>query len=258
MATMRTALRIGFFACFCLLTASGAQAADATESGGEVVNRYGIGIRAPRWISVPGWLLGAMTDENVPLSTFNAYAIEGFLRRGTYDIVVGFGYQNMSPADGNWLGKSKDATLDTDYVQPRGIALLGADISVISRRMFTDYVGAHFGGGLGLAAVLGKVLRTSNAGCSKANAGDERSCRPRVCPASGCTEQQLAATENGIDGGPDFPHRFADPDVPGAFPIVHINLGLDIRVPEWKGFEARFEGGFYDGFFLGSSFAYVF
>jgi hypothetical protein len=225
----------------------------------DVVTRYGVGVRMPRWVSVPGWLLDLFTEENEPLSTFKSFGVEFFGRRDNYDIVVGLTYQNMSPPDGNWLGKNRDATFDTDLVQMRSLALLGLDASIFYRQPFTRNVGAHWGAGLGLAKVLGQVLRTSNANCTAANAGNERACRPRFCPPQGCTEEMLKASESGTDGGPDFPARFQDPDIPGAFPILHINVGLDFRLPEEApGLEARLETGFYDGFFAGMSLAYVF
>jgi hypothetical protein len=239
-----------------------AQAQDvATDAAApEGSTRYGVGVRAPRWITVPSWVLGLFATENVPLSTFGSYGVELIARRPAgYDIVLGIGYQNMSPADGNWLGRGKDPSFDTDFVQPRGVALLGADISVISRRMLTRYFGVHYGGGLGLAQVRGEVKRISNStACNAQNAGNERLCRPVVCPPNGCSESQLQATETGPDGGSTMPHRFKDQDIPGAFPIVNLTLGFDLRLPEVPGFEARLEGGFYDGFFLGSSFAYIF
>jgi hypothetical protein len=236
------------------------ETAAAVAPAAEPSTRYGVGVRMPRWVSVPGWLLGLFATENVPLSTFSSYGLELFGRRAAgYDIVLGLSYQNMNPADGNWLGKGKDPSLDTDFVQPRGMALWGADVSFVSRRMFTSYVGMHYGAGLGLALVRGEVLRISNSSaCTKENAGNERLCRPKPCPPNGCTEAMLKMTEGGPDGGPDNPARFKDQDIPSAFPIVNVTVGLDFRLPEVPGLEARVEGGFYDAFFVGTSFAYVF
>jgi hypothetical protein len=234
-------------------------AGSAEAAPAEPSTRYGVALVMPRWVSVPGWFLDLFTKQNVPLSTFSSYGLELFARRGTYDIVLGLGYQNMSPGDGNWLGKGKDASLDTDYVQPRNLALYGAHVAFVSRRMFTRYFGIHYGAGLGLAIVRGEVLRTSNSSaCTEANAGDERACHPTLCINGPCNEAQLKASEGGPDGGPTMPARFKDPDVPSAFPIVNLTLGVDFRLPEVPGLEARLEGGFHDAFYLGTSFAYVF
>ncbi|HEY0713085.1 MAG TPA: hypothetical protein VGF45_10455 [Polyangia bacterium] len=252
-----------FHMIFALATVGPAHAQEsvvptASETAASVT-RYGVGVRMPRWVSVPGWFLDLFAKENVPLSTFGSFGVEFFGRRGDYDIVLGLSYQNMSPADGNWLGKNKEASLDTDFVQMRDLALLGADVSFVSRQMVTNYFGFHYGAGLGLAIVRGEVLRISNSGnCTAANAGNERLCRPLPCPENGCTEAMLKATEGAPDGGPSMPHRFKDQDIPGAFPILNVTVGVDFRLPEVPGLEARLEGGFYDAFFLGASFAYVF
>jgi hypothetical protein len=228
-----------------------------SEPPGEAV-RYGIGLRLPRWVTVPDWLLGAFFAQSVPLSTLNAYGIELFRRKGSFDIVIGLAYQNMSTDDGNWLARGQDPALDTDLVQFRGLSILGVDAAFVGRRSLHRYVGLRYGAGLGLAFIRGKLLRTSSAMCTAANAGDPRACRPRICSATGCSEAELAASEGEVDGGPAFPHRFAETNVPGALPIINLSLGLDFRVPELPGFEARLEGGVYDALFLGLGFSYTF
>jgi hypothetical protein len=220
--------------------------------------RYGVGIRMPRWVTIPDWFLGAFLAESVPLSTFSSYGLEFIRRKPGFDIVIGLSYQNMSPADGNWLGKGKDARIDTDFVQFRGLSLLGVDAAFVGRRSFGPYVGLRYGAGLGLALVRGELLRTSSAGCTAANAGDPRACKPRVCLSGTCTEPELAASQGDVDSGPADPSRFAEPNVPGAIPIINLSLGFDFRVPSLPGAEARLEGGFYDAFFLGLAFSYIF
>ena len=221
--------------------------------------RYGLGVRMPRWVTVPSWFLGLFTAENVPLSTFGSFGVEFLRRRGDFDIVFGLGYQNMSPEDGNWLGKGKDASVDTDLVQFRDFSMIGVDVAFVQRRMFSRYFGFHYGAGLGLALVRGEILRISNSErCNKANAGDERLCRPLPCEPSGCNEAILRNTEGGVDGGPTAPARFRDNNVPGAIPILNMAVGIDLRIPELYGFEAKLEGGFYNAFFLGLGAAYIF
>lgn len=233
-------------------------AAGTAQAAADVV-RYGVGLRMPRWVSVPSWFLGLFTEENVGLSTFGSVGVEFLRRRGDFDIVFGLGYQNMAPPDGNWLGKSKDPSVDTDFVQFRDFAMIGVDVAFVQRRMFTRYFGIHYGAGLGLALVRGEILRISNSDqCTKANAGNEALCRPLPCPPSGCNEAMLKATEGGVDGGPTMPARFRDSNVPGAIPILNMALGVDLRLPELPGFEAKLEGGFYNAFFVGLGFAYIF
>src|SRR5439155_23066821 len=84
---------------------------------------YGVAARL-RWVSVPAWMLNLFTKKNVPLSSWGT-GISFFRRKSNFDMVVSVNYQNMSPSDGNWLGKgdSHPANLDTDFVQFNGLAL---------------------------------------------------------------------------------------------------------------------------------------
>jgi hypothetical protein len=233
------------------------EGAAAHEPVGDEV-KYGLAVRLPRWVSVPRWLLGAFLQQSVPLSTFSFGGVEFIRRKETFDIVVGLAYQNMSPPDGNWLGRNKTPALDTDLLQFRKVGLLALDASFFGRRRFNPYLGMRYGAGLGLALVRGELLRTSSAFCTRDNVGDTRACRPKVCPATGCTEPQLKATEGNVDGGPDFPSRFPEQNVPSALPVVNLSFGLDFHLPDVPGLEARLEGGFYDAFFVGLGFGYIF
>lgn len=219
--------------------------------------RFGGALRA-RWVSVPGWFLGAFTSENVPLS---AYAIGGevFRRKGELDISLGLTYQRLGPKDGNWLGRGQDPAQETDFIQFRNFGFVGVDFSFIWRTKLSPYTAFHYGAGLGLAFMTGKMLRISagTPGC-KDTPGDEQACRPLPCPASGCTEDVLQKTEGLPDQGPTEPHRFTDSNIPGAIPILNLTLGFDFYIPDVPGLEIRLEGGFYDAFFLGLTTAYLF
>jgi hypothetical protein len=210
---------------------------------------YGVGLRG-RWVSVPSWMLGVFTKHNVPLSTFGHVGIEGFRRHGNFDVVISFSYQNMSPGDGNWLGIGKDATVDTNYVQFRGLAIYTADVSFVWHAMLNQWMGVHYGAGLGVGVVSGHVLRTVSAGCTESNVGDLSQCHPVgvTCANGSCTPD--AALQ--ADG------RFADSNVPSVVPIVNVVLGVDFRLPNVKGWEAKIEGGFYDAFFAGLGVGYTF
>jgi hypothetical protein len=104
----------------------------------------------------------------VPLSSYG-YALEGYRRKvdrddpnRTWELSVAIGFQNMSPSDGYWLGKGKDhQRQDTDLVQAKNFSLITMDAAFISRQYFSRYFGIHYGAGLGLAVVRGKILRTS-------------------------------------------------------------------------------------------------
>jgi hypothetical protein len=217
---------------------------------------YGAGARL-RWVSVPSWLLGLFTKENQSLSSYG-FAGEFFRRKGDMDIMVGLSYQRMGPDDGNWLGRGRDANLDTDLVQFRNFGFVGFDATFIWRTVISEYVAFRYGAGLGVAIMTGEMLRTSAAGCTEQNVGNTAQCRPIFCAPSGCTEAQLMASQGRVDNGPGDPHRFKDSNVPGAIPILNLVTGLDFHIPQAKGLELRLEGGFYNAFFLGMAAGYIF
>ena len=130
--------------------------------------------------------------------------------------------------------------------------------SRVGHTYFTDWFGIHYGAGLGVGIVTGQILRTSNgsAGCA-GNPGSVTACHPIICATGPCTEQQLQAAGSGPDD-PANPHRFADSNVPPAIPIINLVLGVDFRLPNVRGWEAKIEGGFYDAFFLGLGVGYTF
>jgi hypothetical protein len=241
-------------------------AAAGTATAVDSQAKYGLGIRV-RWVSVPSWFLGLFTQKNVPLSSYS-YALEGYRRKidrdnpnRTWELNVGIGFQNMSPADGYWLGKGKQIDVDTDLVQAKNFSLITMDAAFISRQYFSPYFGIHYGAGLGLAVVRGKILRTS-AVCDRATG----QCHVQItqpgdqCGGPGqaaCTEQNLAASQGPGDQAGNG-HRFQETSIPGAIPIINLIFGLDFPIPDAKGLEFRIEGGFYDAFFLGGTAGYVF
>ena len=219
---------------------------------------YGVAARL-RWVSVPGWMLNLFTKKNVPLSSWGT-GISFFRRKANFDLVVSASYPNMSPPDGNWLGKGHNAGVDTDYVQFNGLALWGIDVSFVWHTMFNEWFGMHYGAGIGVGIVAGDILRTSNSSaCTDQNAGDISACNPvgsTFVPGSGLRLSPQSLTPGPDD--PSNPHRFADPNVPPVLPIVNIVIGFDFRLPQVRGWEATIEGGFYDAFFLGGGVGYTF
>jgi hypothetical protein len=219
---------------------------------------YGVGLRL-RWITVPAWMLDLFTKQNVPLSSWGT-GIEFFRRKANFDIVVSFNYQNMSPPDGNWLGKGNPAMFDTDYVQFKGLALYSADVSFVWHSMFTEWFGMHYGAGIGVGIVAGEILRTSNStACTEANAGNVLACNPVGSQPNG--SGGITLNPNVLTPGPDDPtnpHRFKDPNVPPVLPVVNLVVGVDFRLPQVRGWEGKIEGGFYNAFFLGAGVGYTF
>jgi hypothetical protein len=228
---------------------------------------YGVAARW-RYIMVPGWFLDFFSQKNSPLYTPSSFGLEGFRRKvdkddpnRTWELTVGVGYQNMSPPDAYWLGKGKKKEVDTDLVQARDLSLITMDAAFVSRQYFNKYFGIHYGAGLGLGIVRGKVLRTSaqaNADGSfqvKNNATGEQYCGadPR-----GCNEQKLNQSSGTGGDQATEPHRFEETSVPGALPIINLLLGIDVRapLPNGQALEFRLEGGFFDAFFIGTTIGY--
>ncbi|HEX4406108.1 MAG TPA: hypothetical protein VH560_14825 [Polyangia bacterium] len=223
---------------------------------------YGVALRL-RWVSVPAWMLNLFTKRNVPLSSYST-ALELMRRKGEFDFIVSVGYQSMSPGDGNWLGRDHDASIDTDYVQFKGLGFVGIDASFVWHSYLNDWFGLHYGAGLGLGIVTGQMLRTSDgSGCTEGNAGNVAACHPVgiTCPYGTCSDNDLKSLNPGGSAATDSaatPHRFVDGDLPPALPIVNVLVGMDFRLPHVRGWEAKIEGGFYDAFFLGGGVGYTF
>jgi hypothetical protein len=225
--------------------------------------QFGGAFRA-RWITLPNWFLGMFTKANRALSSYGV-GFEGFRRKRDaenpnryWEISLGVGYQNMSPPDGNWLGKGHDASVDTNWVQFKNFGFWTVDFSFLQRQYFNDVFGIHYGAGLGLAIIQGDILRTkSSYGCTDQNLS---TCRPIVCTGGVCTEAELASTQqpSRTPGSPDVPYRFREGSVPGAIPILNLIFGLDFRVPQVRGLEFRIDAGFFDALFLGGGVGYLF
>lgn len=197
---------------------------------------YGAAARL-RWVSVPGWLLNTFTKNNVPLSSWGT-GLELFRRKGNFEFAVAFNYVNLSPPDGNWLGSSSDPATQVNLVHFDHFAMVAVDASFIWHTLLTSWFGLRYGAGFGLGILSGHLVRTyaNNGQCTAQNAGDTSVCKPD--PAN---IQQPPSTS-----------------VPGAVPILNVDVGVEFRIPRARGLEIRLDGGFYDTFFLGGGVGYAF
>jgi hypothetical protein len=207
---------------------------------------YGVGVRA-RWVTVPHWFLSLFTKHNVPLSTFGHFGIEGFRRQGNFEISLAFSHQDMSPPDGNWLGSGHDPMIDTRFLQFRGVALYTADIAFLWHDVLTSWFGLHAGAGLGAGFVTGKLYPNVSQGCTNSNLDNLEQCHPPglTCANGVCTT------------GPAFVQA-SHSDILPVIPIVNLVFGVDFRLPNVNGWEAKLEAGFYDAFFAGFGVGYTF
>ena len=234
--------------------------------------QYGLAFRF-RWVSVPSWFLGLFTQKSRPLSSYG-YALEGFRRKRdrddpnrTWELSVAIGYQDMSPPDGYWLGKGKDIAQDTDLVQAKNFSLITMDAASVSLQYFSRYFGIHYGAGLGLAVVRGKILRTSaqyDPTTGQFNVRQPGGGPPgygpgkQICDAQAKCDPALLSASAGTDQGPYNAHQFQETSIPGAIPIINLLFGLDFPIPDARGLEFRVEGGFFDAFFIGGTAGYAF
>ena len=209
-----------------------------------------------RYIAVPGFL--EFTQVNHPLNSAS-FALEGIRRKGDADIVFALDFSFMSPPDGNWLGNGKNAATDTDFLQFKGLNVIGFEATWIWHVALNNWAQFEWGVGGGLGIVTGKLLRISDGspGCSS-NPGDVTACHPIVCATGPCTDAELAAHQapSGVHSdSPTAPQQFEDDNVPPVIPIIHILVGGVFQVSDKV--RVRVEGGFHDAFFLGIASEYA-
>lgn len=193
---------------------------------------YGAAARL-RWVSVPSWLLGLFTKNNVPLSSWGT-GLELFRRTGNFDFALSFNYVDLSPPDGNWLGSSADPATEVNFVHFDRFAMYAFDASFYWHTFFTPWFGLRYGAGFGFGIVAGHIDRTV------INGGE--------CNAQNITTCRATMGEMPMVSG----------SVPPAVPILNVDVGVEFRIPQVKGLEFRLDGGFYDTFFLGGGVGYAF
>jgi hypothetical protein len=203
-----------------------------------------------RYITVPSFL--EFTQVNHPLNSAS-FALEGVRRKGDADIVFALDFSFMSPEDGNWLGNGKNPGTDTEYLQFKGLNVIGLEATWVWHVIFNKTAQLEWGIGGGLGIVTGKLMRIVNtsAGCAS-NPSDPTVCYPVVCGGGPCTDAQLAmhqAPSSCHDKSCAGGNQFEDGNVPPVIPIIHILVGGVFQVSDK--IRLRVEGGFHDAFFLG-------
>jgi len=172
--------------------------------------QFGIGLRV-RYVFMPESMLELFLEDAPSGAAHPGFGLELVRRKGDFDIVLGLEYANISPDDGLYL-ESGDVPgtagggMNPDLTEFEDFAMLGADVSFIWHQKIVSKVDFRYGAGIGVAAVLGKILQTDT-NCSVM--GDINSCTP-------------------ITGGGDI--RVENQDVPPAVPIVNILAGVRLEV----------------------------
>jgi hypothetical protein len=210
---------------------------------------YGFGVLF-RGIFVPEWFLGAFFDANTSL---NSVALGGeFVRRkGNFDLVASINFGFYSPKDGNYLGKGKLPSVDTDYIQFRNLNLLAFDVAFLWHHDFTKWLSLVYGAGLGLGVVLGDIWRISDwEFCTKDNVKDLGACHPKLSSPYDPVDPSTWPYGNGEDT-PGNPHVYREDGVWPVIPIVHLLVGVNFKISEQ--FSVRVDGGFHNAFYVGAA-----
>lgn len=195
-------------------------------------------------------------------TSMSGYGVGGefIYRHNGYDIVTSFDYSVFNVGSGNWLGAGHDPTLDTHYVQFRGLGLLSADVAFIGYHKFTDWFELRYGGGLGIGWVPGTVsdINDNSAGCAS-HAKDPSQCYPVNVGPINKSDPTLQGRLNATRGGDDTtqtPSFHASGSKPPVMGVVNLLVGFRFYPIAHLAITA--EIGFRDAMFAGGAVHYLF
>lgn len=223
----------------------------------EASTLYGVGVHL-RAIFVPEWLLNLFLDASTPLNSA-AFGAEFVRRKGNFDIIGSVDFGFYSPRDGNYLGNGDDPATETDYLHFDGLSALAFSVHFLRHEGILDWLSFVWGGGVGLAVVLGDVFRASSKGCTKDNVDDLAACHPDFPDYSVGSD---AWKKNGDNYGnqdqdsTNSPKIFKEDDVPPVVPLIHLLVGFDFKIAD--SFSVRVDGGFRNAFYVGATGHYFF
>ncbi|MEK6606784.1 MAG: hypothetical protein AABZ30_03905 [Myxococcota bacterium] len=221
---------------------------------------YGIGLRL-RYISVPHWLLQAFLKESTQLHSWAVAGEFAWMRTEMFTFLTSVELASYDADDGNFLGKDEDPAQKTDYIQFRDLSMVSVDASFLWDHALTPKVALVWGAGLGVMIPMGDVWRASaTSGCTADSAGDESTCYPTVNPAN--PDSPPAHSEAALNDLAPFTDAFEDGDAAftqdlwPAYPLLSALFG--VRVTLHRHFQMRFDTGFHNALFLGTSSQYFF
>jgi len=212
-----------------------APAADGVVDEMEPAVEHGVGIRL-RNVFVPQAMIELFVEEAASgMSTFG-FGIDYVRRKGDFELVLGFEYENVSPDDGFYLEKGDVAPGEPpDRIVFDGLAWATLDVAFVFHKELHEKFALRYGAGFGLGIVLGEVLQTDSV-CTSADIQNDCTVVPPGTPGA----------------------QINDPsdDVPPVFPVVNIILGAQYRPA--KNITINLEGGMRSLFFVGLSSAFFF
>jgi hypothetical protein len=199
-----------------------------------IVAEYGVGLRL-RGVFVPKGMLELFVEEASSGVFHPGFGLELTRRKGEFELVLGFEYENVSPEDGFWLEKGDDPVVpgqSPDFVDFEGLGWFTADLTFAFQSAINDMVAFRYGAGFGLGLVFGDALQTDSV----------------------CTGSDIENDCTPITGGGG---QIRDPaDIPPVFPVVNLLVGAQIKPT--KKMTINIEGGLRTLFFFGVSSNYYF
>ena len=253
---------------------------------------YALGVRG-RGLFVPGFMLDPFLRSYSTMDSLNNVLLSGGVgleftrRKGTLDIVTSIDFSFYNPKDGNFLGKGKDATVDTHYTLFKGLNVLAIDVVFLWTQDLAKWIAIQLGGGIGIGIVFGDifVVNNSNQACTEDKSGmtgnyrDPEKCHPvsneeytnnknervrigTVKPSDPEFQKKLESTTpatNQCTSGQDcagHPWYHKSGDKPPVIPMVNFLIGFKFKLH--RHFNFNMHGGFRDGFVFGGGPEYVF
>lgn len=196
---------------------------------------YGVGLRL-RGVFEPKFMIELFLEEAASGVFSPGYGLELNRRRGNFELVLGFEYENVSPDDGFYLEKGDDPTMAgeaPDFVEFDGLGWFTVDLAFMFHSPINDKVAFRYGAGFGIGIVTGEALQTD----------------------STCSGRDIQNDCTRLPEGPGV--QYKDPaDLPPVFPVVDLVAGMQFR-PTPK-MTVNLEGGLRTLFFFGLSSTYYF
>jgi hypothetical protein len=201
----------------------------------KVVPEYGVGLRL-RGVFEPAFMMNLFVEEQTSGAMFHpGFGLELNRRKGDFELVLGFEYENVSPDDGYWLEKGDDGVSPgqyPDFIDFDGLSWFTTDLTFMFHSAMSEKVAFRYGAGFGLGIVFGDALQTD----------------------STCTGTDFDNDCTPITGGGG---QIDDPaDIPPVFPVVNLILGMQFRPS--RSVSINVETGIRTLFFFGLSGTYYF
>lgn len=191
----------------------------------------GVGIRL-RNVRVPKGLVELFVEEagQGGGSSEFGFGAEIARRKGDFEVQFGIEYEKIFMEDGYWIDKGDTLPQDEpDFVQFEDFGWVTAEVTFINHTQLAKQFALRYGGGAGIAIMLGDVVRTDVA-CTST---DLDTCQPY--------------------GGPNDHTPY---NIPPVMLVVNAILGVQIR-PIEKVF-INIEGGLRTIPFFGTTIGYYF